>query len=131
MRIDIHAHYYPPPLLDLLDQAYARPASAHEQAAHNMLRHIIRPAPAMSSLDERLEEMDRYAVDLQVLSVSIPQTYHADRATAVALAQAANNGTAEACRRYPTRFKGFASLPLPHAEAALNELARAPTVRRG
>jgi aminocarboxymuconate-semialdehyde decarboxylase len=69
--------------------------------------------------------MDRFGVDLQVLSVSIPQAYHADRATAVAMAQAANDGTAEACRRHPTRFKGFASLPLPHVAAALDELARA------
>jgi predicted TIM-barrel fold metal-dependent hydrolase len=125
MRIDVHAHYYPPAYLEVLERAYAHPATPREIGVRRILDGKIRPTPAMSRLDDRLAEMDRYGVDMQVLSVSIPQAYHADRATAVAMAQAANDGTAEACRRYPARFKGFASLPLPHVDAALDELARA------
>src|SRR5579884_1911575 len=125
MRIDVHAHYYPPAYLEVLERAYAHPTTPREIGVRRILDGKIRPTPAMSRLDDRLAEMDRFGVDMQVLSVSIPQAYHADRATAVAMAQAANDGTAEACRRYPARFKGFASLPLPHVDAALDELARA------
>jgi predicted TIM-barrel fold metal-dependent hydrolase len=125
MRIDVHAHYAPPAYLDIVDRLYARPTTPREQAVRKLLDGKIRPTPAMYELDERLEKLGRLGIDMQVLSVSIPQAYHADRASAVALAQAANDGTAEACRRYAGRFKGFASLPLPHVDAALDELARA------
>ncbi len=125
MRIDVHAHYYPPAYVKLLERAYARPLTAREMGARDVLLRKILPIPAMSQLDVRLAAMDHAGIDQQVLSVSIPQTYHADRATAVAMAHAANDGVAEACRQYPARFKGFASLPLPHADAALDELARA------
>jgi predicted TIM-barrel fold metal-dependent hydrolase len=125
MRIDVHAHYYPPAALEVLERAYARPTTQREEGARKIIQTKIRPTPAMYQLDDRLELMDRAGVDMQVLSVSIPQTYHADRATAVGLAQAANDGTAEACRKYPNRFKGFVNLPLPHVDAALDELARA------
>ena len=124
MRIDVHAHYYPPALLDVLDRAYAQPATPREAGVRRVIQDKIRPTPAMYQIDERLAEMDRFGVDVQALSVSIPQTYHADRATAVAMAQAGNDGTAEVCRKYPQRFKGFISLPLPHVDAALDELAR-------
>jgi aminocarboxymuconate-semialdehyde decarboxylase len=125
MRIDVHAHYAPPAYLEIVDRLYARPQTPREEAVRKLLDHKIRPVPAMYSLDERLEKLDRVGVDLQVLSVSIPQAYHSDRASALALAQAANDGTAEACRTYGGRFKGFASLPLPHVADCLDELARA------
>jgi predicted TIM-barrel fold metal-dependent hydrolase len=125
MRVDVHAHYYPPDYLGVLQRVFARPVNAREEGVRRILDTKIRPTPAMYQLDDRLAEMAQHDVDQQVLSVSIPQAYHGDRATAVAMAQAGNDGTAEACRRYPDRFKGFASLPLPHVAAALDELARA------
>jgi aminocarboxymuconate-semialdehyde decarboxylase len=125
MRIDVHAHYYPPAYLEVLERAYARPATAYEEGVRRVLDGKIRPTPSMYQIAERLPLMDRAGVDMQVLSVSIPQAYHVDRPTAVALAQAGNDGTAEVCRQYPSRFKGYASLPLPHVDAALAELARA------
>ena len=124
MRIDVHAHYYPPPYLEVLGRVYARPATPREEGVRRILDTKIRPTPAMYQLDGRLAAMARHGVDQQVLSVSIPQAYHADRATAVAMAQAGNDGIADACHRFPERFKGFASLPLPHADAALAELSR-------
>ena len=125
MRVDVHAHYFSPAYLDVFERAYANPADDRELGVKKILDNKIRPTRTMYEIDLRLEEMDRVGVDLQVLSVSIPFTYHRDRATAVAMAQAVNDGTAEACRKYPDRFKGFASLPLPHVDAALDELARA------
>ena len=125
MRIDVHGHYFPPAYLDVFERAYANPANDRELGVKKILDNKIRPTRTMYEIDLRLADMDRAGVDVQVLSVSIPFTYHADRAIAVAMAQAVNDGTAEACRKHPTRFKGFASLPLPHVDAALDELARA------
>src|SRR6476646_1998264 len=125
MRVDVHAHYFAPVYLQVVERAYAQPVSAREIGVRKILDGKVRPNPAIYELDERLALMDRVGVDLQVLSVSIPMTYHPDRATAIALAQASNDGCAEACRAHPTRFKAFASLQLPHVAAALGELARA------
>lgn len=124
MRIDVHGHYFPRAYIEVATAAYARPANNVEEGIHRILTTKVGVDPKMYDLDARLEDMTRAGVDLMVLSVSIPQTYHADRATAVAMAQAANDGTAEACRRYPDRFKGYVHLPLPHVDAALDELAR-------
>ena len=125
MRIDVHGHYFPPAYLDVLERAYVQPKTPREEGVLRILRTKIRPQPPMYEIEHRLELMDRAGVDMQVLSVSIPQTYHADRAIAVDMAQAGNDGTAEVCRRYPQRFKGYVNLPLPHVQASLDELARA------
>ena len=125
MRVDVHAHYFAPPYLAVVERAYAQPLTPREVGVRKIIDGKVRPNPAMYELDERLALMDRAGVDLQVLSVSIPMTYHPDRATAVAMAQASNDGCADACRQHPTHFKAFASLPLPHADAALAELKRA------
>ena len=100
MRIDVHGHYFPRAYIEVATAAYARPANNVEEGIHRILTTKVGVDPKMYDLDARLEDMTRAGVDLMVLSVSIPQTYHADRATAVAMAQAANDGTAEACRRY-------------------------------
>ena len=124
MRIDVHGHYFPTAYLDVFERAYANPTTAGEAGVRKIIETKVRPNSTMYQINERLALMDRLGVDMQVLSVSIPQTHHADLAFAVDLAQAANDGTAEACRRYPSRFKGYVSLPLPHVDAALAELAR-------
>src|SRR4051812_43534443 len=125
VRVDVHAHYFAPAYLEVVERAYAQPLPPREVGVRKIIDGKVRPNPAMYELDERLALMDRAGVDLQVLSVSIPMTYHPDRETAVAMAQASNDGCADACRQHPTRFKAFASLPLPHVDAALAELTRA------
>src|SRR5215212_8368242 len=124
MRIDVHGHFFPRAYVDTAVQAYSKPANSAEEGVQKVLRTKVGVDPAMYDIDVRLGDMERAGVDLMVLSVSIPQTYHRDRATAIALAQAANDGTAEACRKYPERFKGYVHLPLPHVEASHDELAR-------
>jgi aminocarboxymuconate-semialdehyde decarboxylase len=69
--------------------------------------------------------MDRAEVEIQALSLSVPMSYFQDESDAVEAAQIVNDSLAEICARYPTRFKGMASLPLPHTDAALKELDRA------
>jgi predicted TIM-barrel fold metal-dependent hydrolase len=64
-------------------------------------------------------------VELQVLSAT-PASPHFEREPdAVAAARWVNDEYAELVRRFPHRFRAFASLPLPHVDAALAELDRA------
>jgi len=72
----------------------------------------------------RLHEMDEAGIDLQVLSHGNPGVQRMDAATAVPLAQRANDGLFETISAYPDRFAAFATLPTPDPEAAADELER-------
>jgi aminocarboxymuconate-semialdehyde decarboxylase len=92
--------------------------------ARKLLLTKIAVDPRMVDIERHLADMDAAGVDVQALSLSIPQVYFDDERVAVELAQISNDALAEICARYPTRFKGFAVLPLPHVEAAARELER-------
>lgn len=76
--------------------------------------------------ERRLAAMDEAGIDYAVLSATVPgvQT-EPDAAKAVALAQRANDELAGEVRRRPTRYGGFAALPLQDPAAAGAELERA------
>ncbi len=76
---------------------------------------------------ERLAEMDRTGVDVQVLSLSTPGGQNLAPADAVALARETNDMLAQAVRDGGGRFQGLATLPTPDPAAAAAELERAVT----
>jgi predicted TIM-barrel fold metal-dependent hydrolase len=73
----------------------------------------------------RLKDMDAEGIDLQVLSHSATarDVAHADEE--VRLAQQANDQLAEAIASHPSRFAGFATLPMTDPNAAVVEFERA------
>lgn len=76
----------------------------------------------------RLADMDANGVDVQVLSYSTPGVeVIEDPAEAVAAAKRINDYLAKAIAVHPTRFAGFATLPLQDPKAAVMELRRAVT----
>ena len=75
--------------------------------------------------DKRVAEMDAGGVDMQVLSLNSPGVEQAEAAEAVALARDTNDYLAEAIKRHPTRFAGFASLAIQSPDEAADELERA------
>jgi predicted TIM-barrel fold metal-dependent hydrolase len=80
----------------------------------------------LDDLDEvRLAVMDAQGVDVQILSLAPPGAQPLDAAEAVSLSRRANDVTAEAVRRHPSRFRAFAALPTPDPAAAVAELERA------
>ena len=72
----------------------------------------------------RIAAMDAAGIDMQVLSLSAPGVEPLDAAAAKTLAREANDLLAEAIRRYPGRFGGFAALPTADPAAAADELER-------
>ena len=77
---------------------------------------------------ERLPGMDAAGLDVQVLSLNSPGIQaEADPAVAVARAAAVNDLLAATIAEHPTRFAGFAALPLQDPQAAAKELERAVT----
>lgn len=72
---------------------------------------------------DRIAAMDRYSVDVQVLSYSTPSQLGPPD-TAVELAQAANDRLAAVAAANPDRLGAFAALPWQDSQAAAQELTR-------
>jgi len=75
--------------------------------------------------DARLADMDASGISTQVLSVAGPGADLVPGQEGIAMARAYNDALAEASAHHPTRFRGFAHLPLLSPEAAADELQRA------
>ena len=72
----------------------------------------------------RIADMDASGITVQVLSVAGPGADLVPGQAGIDLARAYNDALAEACARHPTRYRGFAHLPLLAPEAAADELER-------
>ena len=74
------------------------------------------PATAqLCDLDSgRIAAMDEARIDVQVLSMMAPGAEQFEAAEAIAITRDANDQVADAVKRHPTRFGGFAALPTRH-----------------
>jgi 2,3-dihydroxybenzoate decarboxylase len=115
-----------------LEEAFTIPELAARQPAATMR---IRVTPDYAEVcgrrlvdfeQHRLPDMDANGIDMQVLSLTVPGI-QADTDVAVARDNAtfANDFLAETVAAHPTRFRGFAALPMQDPIAAATELERA------
>jgi predicted TIM-barrel fold metal-dependent hydrolase len=117
MIVDIHAHYHPRAFNEVLAKLYPGAATG------SFVPHPDTDDEA--HIEERLALMDSAGVGMQVLSPAAGRApYGADEQTAVDAARRVNDANAELEARYPSRFRSYVSLPLPHLEASLRELSR-------
>jgi len=106
-----------------LEEHYASPAFM--EGPGRDLEHSARLVEQLCDLDDRrIADMDAAGIDVQVLSLTAPGVEQLDAPEAVALARQANDHLAEAVRRHPSRFAGFAALPTSAPEIAADELER-------
>ncbi|HEX5415200.1 MAG TPA: amidohydrolase family protein [Chloroflexota bacterium] len=73
----------------------------------------------------RIAAMEAAGIDVQVLSLTSPGVEQLEVADAIEVARDANERLADAMRRQPTRFAGFAALPTAAPDIAAAELERA------
>lgn len=128
MRIDVHAHVQPPEYLKLLLNS-GRYEVERGESEQIILKEkgarFLTITPQMHNPELRLAEMDAAGVDMQVLSITVPQIYFVQGQEAVDLAIACNDYLADIVRQYPDRFRVLASIPLTaDVDSAINELAR-------
>ncbi len=74
--------------------------------------------------EARIADMDASGISVQVLSVAGPGADLVPGQQGIDLARAYNDALAEACVQHPTRYRGFAHLPMLAPEAAADELER-------
>src|SRR5919198_575345 len=78
--------------------------------------------------ERRLREMDRHGIELMILSLNGPSVQAAwDAKRAIELARRANDFLAAEVAKRPSRFRGFAALPMQDPDAAAREIHRCVT----
>ena len=120
MIVDIHAHVAP----DWL----RAPGQAQAQIPGLDLRPVLKRLKNQDTLEQRLADMDRLGVDVQVVSTQA-QLYCTDQdAQAVLeLHRRCNQHVYDMVARHPDRFRGLAVIPLQDIELAVGELTRSVT----
>jgi predicted TIM-barrel fold metal-dependent hydrolase len=105
MAIDMHAHWLP------------------EELHQAMLADGLKPR-AFDSLDARLAEMDACGYTHAVLSCVDRAIESMPLEQSLKYCRIYNDATAAACRAYPERFTGLASLPTADMEVMIEEFDR-------
>jgi uncharacterized protein len=72
--------------------------------------------------DKRIADMDAAGIDMQIVSLTAPGVEQLEAREAIALAAETNDFLADAIKKHPTRFGGFAALPTAAPDKAAQEL---------
>lgn len=132
--IDLHCHVLTPQAEALVA---GRPQKAAEpdillrtmgaaSVAHNNAVMLPQAAPKLTRLDDRLGDMDRMGVDVQVICPSPTQYYYwADRELAVEVVRVQNEHIASLCALHPKRLAGLGTVALQHPDLACEQLEHA------
>jgi aminocarboxymuconate-semialdehyde decarboxylase len=132
--IDLHAHLLTPaiePLVADCPQKKAEPemmlrTQGAASVAHNVQKMLPEAFRKMTSLEERLRDMDAMGVDVQVLSPSPNQYYYwADVDLAKEIVRVQNEHVAATCATHPERFAGLGTIALQHPELSVEQLIHA------
>ena len=129
MKLDLHTHYYPQGYFDKIRELSSEFSFDKDPTGRTIIKfrgaRFFGITPPMTNPEERLEAMDRVGIDVEVLSLSTPNVFFAPKEHQRDIARMVNDAYAELAARYPSRFKGFASIPMDDPDAALEELERA------
>jgi aminocarboxymuconate-semialdehyde decarboxylase len=128
-KIDIHTHYYPEAFFEKIREVPSDFSFDKDPTGRTIIKYrgarFFGVQPAMTDVAQRLEDMDRVGIDLEVISLSTPNIFFADATRQPDIAKMVNDAYADLISRHPNRFAGFASIPMDAPDAALKELHRA------
>jgi predicted TIM-barrel fold metal-dependent hydrolase len=114
--VALEEHMLTPAFVEAAGQGRGAPAAEYFDRMRNLLLEIGRG---------RLASMDEAGVDVQVLSLAGAGLDKLDAPSATALVRDVNDAIADAVRRHPDRFAGFAAVALQDPGGAAQELKRA------
>lgn len=130
MRIDVHAHLFSKAYIDGLRRVFGSDNSPAGQDAQRLIKWMSTD-PRMTDVDGRLEEMNKWGVGMQVLSVPFHGALVQDKSAAADLSHMANEAIVQSARAHPDQFRVLLTLPLQFPEMAvevLDRFAKEPSV---
>jgi aminocarboxymuconate-semialdehyde decarboxylase len=129
LKFDLHTHFYTQDYFERIRDLRSEFSFAESPTGQTIITlrgaRFFGVTPAMTNVAKRIEDMDRVGIDIEVVSLSTPNVFFTDAKHQPDVARMMNDAYAELISSHPTRFKGFASIPMDASEAALKELHRA------
>ena len=129
MKIDFHNHFYPPEYLKKLEQWGKRYEFVQDPTGLKIVKEKgarwLGITSQHVSVEQRIADMDRIGIDIQVITLTAPNVYFTTRKRNLALAKMSNDFFADLCQKNPRRFIAIASVPLADPDDAITELHRA------
>jgi len=128
--IDVHNHLYPTEWTDYLEKSTGRITMKRTSPTSMIFYADGVPTVHISKVghydpEARLVDMDKYGIDVNILSVSIPSVEVLPEKEGVTGAKKLNDYYASLCQKYPKRFYAFATLPYQNVDEATKEMERA------
>ncbi len=128
--VDVHNHFYPKGYLKYLTTRKGKRIRAEQTGEHSYLcyagdvivAHIDRAGHY--DIDERIRDLDKFGMDTQIMSKTIPAPELLEPEDGVYWASKINDAYAEAVKKYPGRLYAYACLPYQDVDAACKELER-------
>src|SRR6266700_5072499 len=128
-KLDLHTHYYPPTYFDKIRELPSEFSFAKSMSGQTIITYrgarFFGVTPPMTDVAQRIADMDRVGIDVEVVSLSTPNVFFADAQLQPEIARIVNDAYAELIAKHPARFKAFASIPMDAPGEALKELHRA------
>jgi predicted TIM-barrel fold metal-dependent hydrolase len=123
--ITVEEHFHHPEVIARVLEL-AGPPPIHPDAGFStfLQGHMPDRDSAERLAGERLSHMDRVGIDIQVVSHGANSPSSLDQAEAVELCRRVNNDLAQQISEHPSRFRGFATIPLYDPAAAADEMKR-------
>jgi 2,3-dihydroxybenzoate decarboxylase len=116
VKVGLEEHFLVPEFIDYFAETYQNISPQIAKFGLETLQDLG---------DRRIAIMDEHEIDFQVLSIAGPGVQvERDTAVAVKRSKAANDFLAREVQKRPTRYGGFAHLPMQDPAEAANELER-------
>ncbi|MFC1979402.1 amidohydrolase family protein, partial [Chloroflexota bacterium] len=127
--VDVHNHLYPMEWIKLLETRAESPWV--KWTGPTSMIFYVGGAPTSNvsraghyDPQARLDDMDRYGIDIQIVSLTIPSVELLPVKEGIEWAKRVNDYLAEVCQKYKGRFYAYATLPYQDIEEAVKELER-------
>lgn len=126
--VDFHNHFYPPAYLEAVRSGQSVLEVTQDSEGNLVLHYpgdynvVVR---GHRDIEFRQQVLDRFGIDLQVLTFTSPGTHGEPPDRALAFARLVNDSLATIVRARRDRFAALATLPLNDTAAAVEELERA------
>ena len=128
--IDVHNHLYPKEWMAFLDGRAGSPTMVRTGPTsmifyHEGARLATVSNPGHYDPEPRMKDLDRYGIDIQIISLTTPSVELIPVAEGVVWAKKVNDYFAQVCEKYKGRLYPMATLPYQDVKESVKEMERA------